>query len=278
MAAMFIGWALWRPLGRELAKKQPGGGRERLQPLGDHAVTLDRRGLLGALAGAQPQRDDRPLHRAARGGREPRQPPPAAAIPRPASSSGLWFADSDIYKVLEAIGWETGRAGDARLGRVRRRRRRAAARGAGRGRLPQLVDPGRAARAALAAPRGEPRALLRRAPDPGRRRGGARRRARRPARRSPAASPTSPSGASARRAGSPVSTATRRSRRRSSSSPGTRATSATSRWPRRWSSGAATACSATQPSGRSTCRTTRRCARRPSRSATRCASSTSRPA
>jgi len=26
MAAMFIGWALWRPLGRELAKKQPGDG------------------------------------------------------------------------------------------------------------------------------------------------------------------------------------------------------------------------------------------------------------
>jgi uncharacterized protein len=26
---------------------------------------------------------------------------------------GYWFADSDIYKVLEAVGWETGRAGDA---------------------------------------------------------------------------------------------------------------------------------------------------------------------
>jgi len=26
---------------------------------------------------------------------------------------GYWFADSDVYKVLEAIGWETGRAGDA---------------------------------------------------------------------------------------------------------------------------------------------------------------------
>jgi uncharacterized protein len=26
---------------------------------------------------------------------------------------GFWFADSDIYKVLEAVGWETGRAGDA---------------------------------------------------------------------------------------------------------------------------------------------------------------------
>jgi DUF1680 family protein len=25
---------------------------------------------------------------------------------------GFWFADSDIYKVLEAVGWETGRAGD----------------------------------------------------------------------------------------------------------------------------------------------------------------------
>ena len=25
---------------------------------------------------------------------------------------GRWFADSDIYKTLEAIGWETGRAGD----------------------------------------------------------------------------------------------------------------------------------------------------------------------
>ena len=26
MAAMFIGWALWRPLGRELAKQPPGDG------------------------------------------------------------------------------------------------------------------------------------------------------------------------------------------------------------------------------------------------------------
>jgi DUF1680 family protein len=26
---------------------------------------------------------------------------------------GLWFADSDVHKVLEAVGWETGRAGDA---------------------------------------------------------------------------------------------------------------------------------------------------------------------
>jgi DUF1680 family protein len=26
---------------------------------------------------------------------------------------GFWFADSDVYKVLEAIGWETGRGGDA---------------------------------------------------------------------------------------------------------------------------------------------------------------------
>ena len=26
---------------------------------------------------------------------------------------GYWFADSDVYKVLEAIGWETGRAGEA---------------------------------------------------------------------------------------------------------------------------------------------------------------------
>jgi DUF1680 family protein len=30
-----------------------------------------------------------------------------------ADFQGFWFADSDIYKVLEAIGWETGRAGDA---------------------------------------------------------------------------------------------------------------------------------------------------------------------
>src|SRR4051812_6158170 len=27
---------------------------------------------------------------------------------------GFWFADSDVYKVLEAVGWEAGRAGDAR--------------------------------------------------------------------------------------------------------------------------------------------------------------------
>jgi len=30
----------------------------------------------------------------------------------------MWFADSDIYKALEAIGWETGRAGDSGWSRV----------------------------------------------------------------------------------------------------------------------------------------------------------------
>ena len=112
-----------------------------------------------------------------------------------------------------------------------------------------------------------------------RRRAGARRRARRRCSRSPAASPTSPSSGSARRAGSPVSTATRRSRRRSSSSTGTPgderylALAASmvelrGRGPARRRS----------TSGRSTCRTMRRSARPPSRSATPSASSTSPPA
>lgn len=35
----------------------------------------------------------------------------ASAIGTP-ERSAAWFADSDIHKVLEAIGWETGRAGD----------------------------------------------------------------------------------------------------------------------------------------------------------------------
>src|SRR3954454_4417054 len=33
--------------------------------------------------------------------------------PRTGDYRGYWFADSDVYKVLEAIGWEIGRAGDA---------------------------------------------------------------------------------------------------------------------------------------------------------------------
>jgi DUF1680 family protein len=35
------------------------------------------------------------------------------ADPERGEFRGYWFADSDIYKVLEAIGWESGRAGDA---------------------------------------------------------------------------------------------------------------------------------------------------------------------
>jgi DUF1680 family protein len=43
-----------------------------------------------------------------------------AAEPSDRVFAGFWFADSDLYKVLEAIAWETGRAGDDSWGEFRR--------------------------------------------------------------------------------------------------------------------------------------------------------------
>ena len=79
----------------------------RLQPLGDHAVTLDPSGLLGAWQALN--RDatiDHCIERLESTGaldnlRRLRDP----AV---GEFRGLRFADSDLYKVLEAVGWEGG--------------------------------------------------------------------------------------------------------------------------------------------------------------------------
>ena len=55
---------------------------------------------------------------------------------------GPVFMDSDIYKTLEAIGWELARGAAHGAGRVRRRDDRAAGEGAAAGRLPELLHPG----------------------------------------------------------------------------------------------------------------------------------------
>src|SRR3954464_8086662 len=88
------------------------GARAKLRPLDHDATAPDPGGFLGGW---------QPLNRAATidhciarlessGNLENLR-----RLRDPASEGyhGYWFADSDIYKVLEAIGWETGRAGDA---------------------------------------------------------------------------------------------------------------------------------------------------------------------
>ena len=99
-------------MGERTQARERAMGHARLRPLDPGGVELHREGAARRLAGAQPRRDDRPLHRAAGGERQPRQPAPPARSGRRGEFRGLWFADSDIYKVLEAVGWETGRAGD----------------------------------------------------------------------------------------------------------------------------------------------------------------------
>ena len=82
---------------------------------------------------------------------------------------GLVFMDSDVYKWLEALGWELGREPSGELARLRRRRHRRSSptRRSDVG-LSQQPLPGRpAARAVLESVVG-PRALLPRAPDSGR--------------------------------------------------------------------------------------------------------------
>ena len=81
---------------------------------------------------------------------------------------GMRFADSDVHKWLEALGWELGARAVRRAGGARRHRHRARRRRPGAERLPQLVLPGRPDRdRALRQPRLGSRALLRRPPDPG---------------------------------------------------------------------------------------------------------------
>ncbi len=193
----------------------------------------------------------------------------------------MWFADTDVYKTLEAAAWELGRSGRADR-RVPGRRGGVAGEGAGRGRLPGLLLPGRPPRRAVVRPGLQPRDVLRRPPHPGgRRRGAGRRgRARVPAggRRSPAASRTC-SYAGTARAARTRSTGIRRSRPRSSSCTGSPATGRTStlasalRRPAR-----ARPARRAAGSGRATCRTTSRSAT-PTRSpGTPCGSSTCWPA
>ena len=190
---------------------------------------------------------------------------------------GLPFADSDVYKTLEAAGWELARGPQPALDDFVDETTRLLARRPGGRRLPELLLPGRppgpqAARVPLG-----PRDVLRRAPAPGRRR----RRAQRPVAPtcwwSRRASPTCSCGASAGRARR-RSTATPRSRPRSSSSIASPTRPPTCNSPRASSSCAATACSDPTASGPTTSRTTRPCARPPSRPVTPSASCTSRPA
>jgi DUF1680 family protein len=86
-----------------------------LRPLGFDAVALDERGLLGTW---------QVLNRSATIDHCIAKLEPSGNLDNfrrlvgssTADFRGLWFADSDVYKVLEAIGWETGRAGDAGWG------------------------------------------------------------------------------------------------------------------------------------------------------------------
>ena len=83
---------------------------------------------------------------------------------------GPVFMDSDLYKSLEAVSWEMANEPSPGAGRVRRRGHRAAGQGPAARRLPQLLRPGQRA-PPVRAPGLEPRAVLRRPPDPGRGRG-----------------------------------------------------------------------------------------------------------
>ena len=140
------------------------------------------------------------------------------------------FLDSDVYKWLEGVAWELSRAPDADVARMADEAIEAiAAAQRDDGYLNtfvQVVAPGRR----VQGPPVRPRAVLRRAPDPGGDRVAPRAARRPPARRSPARPPTRstpPSGRRARRA----STGTPRSRWPSSSSTGRPARRATSSSP-----------------------------------------------
>ena len=88
------------------------GAHARLRPLDYRAVTLDPGGLLGGWQ--ELNRTATIDHCIARlrssGNLENFR---RVGDPSSGGYNGFWFADSDVYKVLEAVGWETGRAGDA---------------------------------------------------------------------------------------------------------------------------------------------------------------------
>ena len=83
----------------------------RLRPLPFRAAGLDPRGFLGSW---------QELNRGATIGHCVERLEAAGNLenlrrlsdPGAGGFQGFWFADSDVYKVLEAVGWETGRAGD----------------------------------------------------------------------------------------------------------------------------------------------------------------------
>ena len=76
------------------------------------------------------------------------------------------FSDSDVYKWLEALAWETAREPDGELERARERDDGARRGGPAAGRLPEQLLAARRPRA-LERPRDGARALLRGSPDPG---------------------------------------------------------------------------------------------------------------
>jgi DUF1680 family protein len=88
------------------------GARTRLAPLPYGGVALDGAGLLGEWQALNRRTtiDHCVAQLEAAGNLDNVR---RVVEPADAGFRGLWFADSDIYKVLEAIGWETGRAGDA---------------------------------------------------------------------------------------------------------------------------------------------------------------------
>ena len=138
------------------------------------------------------------------------------------------FLDSDVYKWLEAVGWELGRAPDPALVACRRRGDRARRGGAAAGRVSQHAT----SRSSAAGSEYEdlavgPRAVLRRPPDPGGRRLASRGRRRPAARDRGSRSRLRRARAGPGRRG-PGSTAIRRSRWRSSSCSGSPASAATS--------------------------------------------------
>ena len=229
-----------------------------------------------------------------------RAAPRARGVTPPADLGyhGPVFMDSDIYKTLEAIGWElespapgvarqrgpAGRPGpgagppDGTRRRVRRLRRddhRAARPRPAAGRLPELLRPGQR-RAPLPEPRHQPRDVLRRPPLPGRDRPGQGRR--QPGRDGHRGQAGRPPGQGVRGPAQGHWTATPSSRRPWSSCTARRAPPPTATWPPSSSSSAATAWRATPASAAATCKITSRSGSGPPRSATRSAPSTWRRA
>ena len=149
----------------------------RLQPLDYRAAALDRAGLLGAWQ--ELNRTATIDHCIARlessGNLENLR---RVGDPAAGGYHGLWFADSDIYKVLEAVGWETGRDGDAGwsafVDATVALLREVQDEDGYLNSWIQGVHPERRWQQLA----GEPRAVLRRPPDPGRRRPRARSRPR----------------------------------------------------------------------------------------------------